>query len=63
MVVGNWSRFSGYGSGGHVLMRACPIKKGARIKLRDRHGGDWREWPEGLRRREVPGVDRRYSRG
>lgn len=42
---------------------AQPVEKGQRIKLRDRHGGDWSEWPEDLRRREVPGVDRRYSRG
>ena len=25
-------------------------------------GGDWSEWPEELRQREVPGVDSRYTR-
>ncbi len=41
---------------------AHPVEKGQRLKLRDRHGGAWCEWPEELRRREVPGVERRYSR-
>jgi protein gp37 len=42
---------------------ACPVEGGRRLKLRDRHGGDWREWPEELRRRQVPDVDFRRSRG
>lgn len=38
-------------------------RSGRRLKLRDGHGGDWIEWPEELRWREVPGVDSRYSCG
>ncbi|OJH38265.1 DUF5131 family protein [Cystobacter ferrugineus] len=33
-----------------------PVEKGQRLELQDRHGGDWIEWPEELRRREVPGI-------
>jgi len=38
---------------GHVIEN-----RRARIKLRDRHGGDMAEWPEDLRRREFPGNPR-----
>ncbi|MFE8599855.1 DUF5131 family protein [Archangium violaceum] len=41
---------------------ACPVDGGRRRKLRDRHGGEWGEWPAELRLREVPHVDSRYSR-
>jgi protein gp37 len=34
--------------GSHVLDR------GTRVSLRDRHGGDWTEWPAELRVREMP---------
>lgn len=33
---------------------AKPIEDGEPLKLIDRHGGDWEEWPEDLRIREVP---------
>lgn len=33
-----------------------PMDGAVRLKLRDRHGGDWREWPEDLRVRQVPSV-------
>ena len=32
-------------------------ENGARIKLLDSHGGDWSEWPERLKVREVPKTD------
>ena len=31
-----------------------PIEKGTPLSLADSHGGDWSEWPEDLRIREVP---------
>jgi len=31
-----------------------PVFEGEEISLRDGHGGDWSEWPEDLRVREVP---------
>jgi protein gp37 len=31
-----------------------PTEAGAPLRLKDRHGGDWREWPEDLRVREMP---------
>jgi protein gp37 len=40
---------------------AHPVEDEQHLKLRDRHGGDWSAWPEELRRREVPGVDSRYT--
>jgi protein gp37 len=33
---------------------ANALERGERIKLQDRHGGDWSEWPADLRLREVP---------
>lgn len=33
-----------------------PHDGGRRLKLRDRHGGDWAEWPDDLRVRQVPGL-------
>lgn len=30
------------------------IAKGVRLKLHDRHGGDWSEWPKDLRVRKFP---------
>lgn len=35
-------------------MGARPTEGGAKLKLRDRKGGDWTEWREGLRVREYP---------
>lgn len=31
-----------------------PVEGGAMLKLRDKHGGDWGEWPADLRVRELP---------
>jgi protein gp37 len=31
-----------------------PVANGAPLKLRDKHGGDWNEWPADLRVREMP---------
>jgi protein gp37 len=36
-----------------------PLDDGELLGLKDRHGGDWEEWPEDLRIREVPGKFRR----
>jgi len=33
---------------------ARPIDQGMPLKLKDRHGGDWAEWPDDLRIRELP---------
>jgi protein gp37 len=33
---------------------SCPTESGERLRLRDGHGGDWSEWAEGLRVREMP---------
>jgi hypothetical protein len=33
---------------------SCPTRGGLRLRLKDGHGGDWREWPDDLRVREVP---------
>lgn len=33
-----------------------PVEKGSMLRLRDRHGGDWSEWPEDLRIREIPSA-------
>ena len=35
---------------------ALPVDGGKPVELRDGHGGDWNEWPDDLRVREVPGV-------
>jgi protein gp37 len=41
---------------------AKPIESGQPLKLKDPHGGDWNEWPEGLRIRQFPlGFYRRYN--
>lgn len=37
---------------------ARPMLNGAPLKLKDRKGEDWSEWPEDLRIREFPGVRR-----
>ncbi len=39
-----------------------PMHRGAVLGLRDTHGGDWTEWPEHLRIREVPEYFREYGR-
>ena len=39
-----------------------PLDNGKPVRLRDSHGGDWTEWPRELAVREVPGVDRKWSR-
>jgi protein gp37 len=41
---------------------AAPVLGGQPLRLRDRHGGDWSEWPEDLRRRQVPTVRARGVR-
>ena len=33
-----------------------PIENGVPLRLADKHGGDWAEWPENLRVREMPLV-------
>jgi protein gp37 len=33
---------------------SAPVENGKPLKLRDGHGGDWDEWPEDLRIREMP---------
>ena len=33
---------------------AKPVQGTRQLKLRDSHGGDWTEWPEDLRVREMP---------
>jgi protein gp37 len=33
-----------------------PVENGVPLKLHNRHGGDWNEWPEDLRTREFPSV-------
>lgn len=38
------------------------INNGKPLPLQDSHGGDWHDWPRDLAVREVPGVDRRWSR-
>ncbi len=35
-----------------------PVENGREIRLRDGHGGDWSEWPDDLRVREMPGAFR-----
>ena len=37
---------------------ANPVENGNRLRLVNSHGGDWSEWPEDLRIREVPGAFR-----
>ena len=39
-----------------------PVSAGEELNLRDSHGGDWSEWPEDLRVREVPAAFRLYRR-
>lgn len=39
-----------------------PLEGGAPLVLRDRHGGDWSEWPADLRVREVPGACAKVAR-
>ena len=38
---------------------ANPVENGNRLRLVNGHGGDWSEWPEDLRIREVPAAFRR----
>ena len=38
---------------------ANPVENGNRLRLVNSHGGDWSEWPEDLRIREVPTAFRR----
>jgi protein gp37 len=33
---------------------ANPVENGNQLKLKDSHGGDWSEWPQDLRIREMP---------
>ncbi len=35
---------------------ASPVESGSRLKLRNPHGGNWAEWPEDLRVREMPSA-------
>ncbi len=35
-----------------------PVEDGEPLKLKDGHGGDWNEWPDDLRIRELPGAFR-----
>lgn len=37
-------------------MGAAPMENGKRLELEDAHGGDWDEWPEDLRIREMPAL-------
>jgi protein gp37 len=37
---------------------AVVVDRGGRISLRDGHGGDWSEWPEQLRVRQMPRLGR-----
>lgn len=39
-----------------------PHDRGTPIRQRDPHGRRWHEWPRDLAVREVPGVNRRWSR-
>lgn len=39
---------------------ARPFEDGLELKLHNRHGGDWEEWPEDLRIREMPAAFREY---
>jgi protein gp37 len=32
------------------------LDRGRKVKLRDTHGGDWSEWPEDLRARQMPRI-------
>ena len=40
-----------------------PVSEGKELKLRDSHGGDWSEWPQDLRVREMPRAFRLYRQG
>ncbi|WP_438033675.1 DUF5131 family protein [Sorangium sp. So ce204] len=40
----------------------APMLGGQPLRLRDRHGGDWGEWPQDLRMRHVPTVQARRVR-
>lgn len=40
----------------------APLLDGKPLKLRDRHDGNWSEWPEDLRVRQVPTVRARGIR-
>ena len=40
-----------------------PVLEGEELKLRDSHGGDWSEWPEDLRVREMPAAFKLYRGG
>jgi protein gp37 len=33
---------------------SCVVRDGQRVRFRDHHAGDWSEWPEQLRLRQVP---------
>ena len=35
-----------------------PVEDGEPLRLKDGHGGDWNEWPDDLRIRELPGAFR-----
>ncbi|HPA20603.1 MAG TPA: DUF5131 family protein [Verrucomicrobiae bacterium] len=39
-----------------------PVEDGLELRLRDKHGGDWGEWPEDLRVREMPRALARVTR-
>ncbi len=39
-----------------------PVSEGRSLHLKDSHGGDWAEWPEKLRIREIPLEIRNYRR-
>lgn len=40
-----------------------PVIGGQPVKLKDKHGGDWNEWPSKLRVRQFPAYFRDYRRG
>lgn len=33
---------------------SCPVRGNERVELNDGHGGDWAEWPQDMRVREMP---------
>lgn len=39
-----------------VFVKQLGTDQHHRLKLKDRHGGDWTEWPNSLRIREIPSV-------
>ena len=40
----------------------APVDRGARLHLNDKHGGDWDEWPEDIKIRQLPDVFRMRAR-